>query len=146
MDWTDSPYIAAFFAINQRSIKDVEPFRIWILSIKENSDCYLNNSDYNEMKKDFYVINTKFVVSKRLRRQRGYFSYLKNEMPLEEYLAKEESGVKLFYYDINGGSWLSIMRELSLMGISHNNLFDNLDGIATDVTLDFLHERIGKKE
>lgn len=66
-------------------------------------------------------------------------------MPLGKYLEKEDLGVKMFYYDINGASWLLIMKELSLMGISHNNLFDNLDGIAADVSLDFLHDRMAKK-
>lgn len=141
LDWTDSPYIATFFAIANRTIKDTEPFRIWALKVKKNADYYLQNAKDMELEKDFYIVSTKFFDSKRLRRQRGYFSYLRKDMALEEYLEKNKPDIKLVSYDICGDSWLSIMRELRLMGISHNNLFDNLDGIATDVSLDFLHNR-----
>lgn len=145
LDWTDSPYIAVFFAICNRTIRDSEPFRIWALKIDRTADYYLQKADYDKVINDFYIVNTKFFDSKRLMRQRGYFSFLNNDTPLEEYLKNNKLGIKLVYYDIDGASWLSIMKELRLMGISHNILFDNLDGIAADVTLDFLHNRMTKK-
>jgi len=146
LDWTDSPYIAAFFAIHNRTIQDKAPFRIWALKVKKDADYYLQKAEYAEMKNDFYIISTKFFDSKRLKRQRGYFSYLRNDIPLEKYLQENKIGIKLFFYDINGESWMTIMKELKLMGISHNNLFDNLDGVATDVSLDFLHDHFSCSE
>ncbi len=145
LDWTDSPYIAAFFAICNRTIQDKAPFRIWALKIEKGADYYLQKAEYADMVKDFYIISTKFFDSKRLRRQRGYFSYIRNNIPLEEYLRINKLGIKLFCYDIKGESWLTIMKELKLMGISYNNLFDNLDGIATDISLDFLHDQLALK-
>lgn len=141
LDWSDSPYIAAFFAICKRTIKDTEPFRIWALKVNKDAAYYIQEADEAAMTDDFYIVNTKFFDSKRLRRQRGYFSYLNNDTPLEHYLKKHRPGMKLVCYDINGASWLSIMKELSLMGITYNSMFDNLDGIATDVSLDFLHKQ-----
>lgn len=145
LDWTDSPYIAAFFAICNRTIKNSEPFRIWALKIRKDAVYYLQEAKEEEMTDDFYIVNTKFFDSKRLRRQRGYFSYLDNDMPLEKYLEEHRPDMKLVYYDINGASWLSVMKELRLMGITYNSLFDNLDGIATDVSLDFLHRKLETK-
>lgn len=141
LDWTDSPYIAVFFAISNRALKDIEPFRIWALKISKTADYYLQRANYTEIINDFYIISTRFFDSKRLKRQRGYFSYLNNDKPLDTYLENNNYGIKLTYYDINGTSWLSIIKELSLMGISHNSLYDNLDGVATDVSLDFLYKR-----
>ena len=141
LDWTDSPYIAAFFAISNRAIKDIEPFRIWALKISKTADYYLQKANSSDIINDFYIVNTSFFYSKRLKRQRGYFSYLNNDKPLDIFLKDNRYGIKLTYYDINGTSWLSIIKELSLMGISHNSLYDNLDGIATDVSLDFLYNR-----
>lgn len=92
------------------------------------------------MVKEFCIINTRIFDSRRLRHQRGYFSFLNSDMPLEQYLESQRPDLRLLRYDIEGDSWLSIMKELRLMGISHNSMYDNLDGIATDVALDALHE------
>lgn len=107
-------------------------------------DYYLQKVDYDKVINDFNIVNTKFFDSKRLIHQRGYFSYLSDDIPLEKYLKKNKFGIKLVFYDIDGAFWLPIMKALRLMGISHNILFDNLDGIAADVTLDFLHNRMTK--
>lgn len=140
LDWTDSPYIAVFFAICKRSISDNAPFRIWALRVQKDADYYLEENVSSEMAKDFCIIDTQIFDSRRLQRQRGYFSYLNSDMPLEQYLENAKFDLRLFHYDIEGDFWLSIMRELQFMGISHNSLYDNLDGIATDVTLGALYK------
>jgi len=138
LDWTESPYIAVFFAIRDRTLRDTKTFTVWRMEIDRKADYYLEGEyDEENLPNDFYIIKTKALDSKRIWKQQGYFSYLSSDISLNDYLDSNNPGIDIIPYEIIGEDWVSIMKELKLMGINHGSIFDNLDGIARDTVLDF---------
>lgn len=144
IDWTESPYIAAFFAIFERLMSPADsPFRVWALQVNESdyADGSFSEDDLLNSLRPFHVVRTKLFQSKRLSRQLGCFTFLGLDKDLESYHKNQSTGAKLKFYDVAGENWLGLLRELRLMGISAGTLFDSLDGVARDIILEGLASR-----
>jgi hypothetical protein len=95
---------------------------------------------------EFGIVRTKLFRSRRIFRQMGCFTYIGVNEDLESYQSRHsEKGIVLKKYDISSGNWRSILRELRYMGITSGNLFDDLDGVARDVTLGVLTQRVARR-
>lgn len=138
LDWTESPYIAAFFALCTRTLNDKGAFRIWRMEVDNTADYYMNQKEAQNLSEEFYIIKTRVVDTKRIWKQNGYFSYLNSNESLDDYLKTKNSDVKIRHYDIYENEWVYVMKDLKFMGITHGNIFDSLDGVARDIALDFL--------
>jgi hypothetical protein len=134
LDWTESPFVAVFFALAERLRNpSTQPFKVWKLQIPPSQVCrnlLVDSVDANEP--TFCVIQTKLFESKRLVRQFGCFTYYSRPGALNDYLS-ESGNCEVVGRIIGGEHWEQILHELRLMGISAGNLFDGLDGIATDI-------------
>jgi len=142
IDWTESPYIAAFFAVLERLMSPTDsPFRVWALQVNESDYADASFSEEDLLVRPFHVVRTKLFQSKRLSRQLGCFTYLGLDKDLEYYYKNENKGARVKFYDVSGENWLWLLRELHLMGISSGTLFDSLDGLARDIILEGLASR-----
>lgn len=135
LDWTESPYIATFFAVYDDFLNINEPFKIWALNISDIKNVLLDHRN-NFKDSQFSLIETKLYNSRRLLRQMGCFTYLDSSNCLYEFSKKNYSNIRIKKYLINAEeSRINILNELRMMGITAANIFDDIDGVAFDVML-----------
>ncbi|GGX21175.1 FRG domain-containing protein [Undibacterium macrobrachii] len=134
LDWSESAYVAAYFALSDRlnSIEDEEPARIYILSgsyVLEHSPQFLNLS---ETAPRINIFKPKSKGNQRLIFQRGLF-LISNVIDIESYLMKvstnKQQGVSpLTIVDIPASEARRAIADLAFMGTHAMSLFPGLDG------------------
>ena len=138
LDWTFSPYIALFFAVNDFLLtftNNEKGVRVWAIKVKKN---YLMNisTDISSLSDlDFKIIHGNVLNTKRVSRQLGCFTYHDKSGDLFQY--KTQYNLDLRYFDIAVDKF-HVLSELKLMGINSGVLFNDLNGIAIDAKLNFI--------
>jgi hypothetical protein len=136
LDWTESPYIAAFFAVFDfvKSKQTKPEVCIWI--IDTFNPLWLAGSPEAKLKPPFTVAGWK---NSRLRNQRGWFTTVEPKFTsFEEVLAEIDGGTDLLSKCTISvaNSADSILVDLQLMGISPASLFPDPTGWASSALLD----------
>ena len=136
LDWTESPYVAAFFALSERCGQPSDgPFTVWALRyegpVSDGAD--LTRHDLLEVAEPFRLLRPKVYQSRRLSRQFGYFTFFGRGESMDEHLHDAKVVVKR--YDVAGTRSARMLSQLHLMGISATNLFDDLGGVALDALI-----------
>ena len=141
LDWTMSPYIAAYFAFQQYMDKSEHAPQV-------ASDKYIRiyQLDFEEYQKDipqFEEINDLFLhvsfsVTPLLSNQRAMpqqsVSCISTIDDIEahiEHLEKQRNKTYLTAYDIPFADKSRALKDLELMGITHASLFPGMDGLCT---------------
>lgn len=132
LDWTESPYIAAYFAF-----KDMEPLsgdithvRIFAFDHISWHEAYERIYEMPPSKHHVTVFSPNSKNNPRLIQQQGIHT-ISNVDNINEYIIQYEkkSDKKFLYnYDISIKERPHIMKELHLMGISEMSLFPGIDG------------------
>ncbi len=145
LDWTISPYIAAFFAftvaldlsndgrltagtLNLSAIcLPIEPVAIWRLGARP--DLWVGG--------EFELLSDLTAVNRWQKSQDGVFTRLRhNEFACAaEYLESIGKGDALTCFEVPGGGALSALDELNDMRINFANLFPDLRGAALQANL-----------
>ena len=140
LDWTLSPYVAAFFAFAER-LRDMEhgsgaytvkgnegSVRVWALSMGEQI----------EVPGEFEVVRAHPRAAVRQRAQSGLFTRLRSEEYLEvvPYFASRGLTDYLVAFDIPLDAASHAMRDLQLMNITPATLFPDLYGAAWQANVD----------
>jgi hypothetical protein len=140
LDWSESPYIAAFFALTDY-MESLNPgfnlglptggikwgegsIAIWELVETEG----MENGDFSIVRPE-----TEFSVhSLRVRAQKSVFTKLTHDvhLDLESYLRSRDLIPCLERYDIPGIEAAKALRDLDLMSITFSDLFPDLGGAA----------------
>ncbi len=133
LDWTYSPYIAVYFGLapSPDDPHDMEsPFGVHALRI--DAEAPLGQIKTDEDLKDLQEEEVKFIdtnrfFSRRIIHQQGCFTFQNFAGCLTE---KTKGFFRAFEIDDDHDK---MRRELTLMGITAGNLFDDLGHIARDV-------------
>lgn len=129
LDWTESPYVAAFFAF-QGHFQDAmfgrhlgETVAIWILNPR--------NYIWSE-KRGVRLISPASWDNERLRKQAGWFTLSRTPFRnLVEYVEQFKDADDALRTIIMPSSEAKVaIPDLDLMGVNHGNLFPDLEGRA----------------
>lgn len=140
LDWSESPYVAAFFALTDY-MESLNPgFKLGMpsggITWGEGSIAIWELVETESMEKgEFSIIRpeTEFSVhSLRIRAQKSVFTKLSHNvhLDLESYLRGRDLISCLERYDIPGVEAAKALRDLELMNITFSDLFPDLGGAA----------------
>ncbi|MFA6186825.1 MAG: FRG domain-containing protein [Phycisphaerae bacterium] len=149
LDWTLSPYIAAYFAF--REVNDFQPqsenVKIYIFDYVEWSKSFKQPMDLKDMTSQYVSILRPYAkYNPRIIPQQGIFT-VTNVYDMETHIHScETNSNKKFLY----AALLSVkekpivLKELNLMGINEMSLFPGVDGICRALkTLFFSTRTVG---
>jgi hypothetical protein len=128
LDWTESPYIAAFFAFEGVArLPDPDPpshVAIWCLD-QEETNVWDSESGAQ-------ILHVPGYGNERLRRQLGWFTLLNAPYDtLEEYVKHfSEASEALRQFQVPTADAKQALADLEMMGITYSTIYPGLDGSA----------------
>jgi len=140
LDWTYSPYVAAFFAYhhvkNSEAIaaKDDEKVRVYVFDQKQWRGQFSQLSELTGCRPHFSILEFIALNNERLIPQQSVSS-LTNVDDVESYIRQMDSAESQFLQiiDLPVKQRPAILRELSAMGITAGSLFPGVDGACTEL-------------
>lgn len=135
LDWSLSPYIAAYFAFREIDVQKpgTDYVRIYIFDASEWVNTFEQIYDLRETTKPYVtVIRPVAKNNERLIVQRGAYT-VTNVSDMQNHLTSlGEKMNKMFLYvvDIDVSEKPKVMKDLNLMGINEMTLFPGMDGIC----------------
>lgn len=128
LDWTISPYVAAFFAFSDVVTLGRWEGRVAIWILDARSPVWGEDS--------VHIVNLVSRENERLRAQLGRFTINKTSFrTLEEYVASARNEPSLRQASIPASEAYKGLADLAVMGISHARLFPGLDGAVRTARL-----------
>jgi hypothetical protein len=130
LDWTDSPYIAAFFAISERLPEIQTPIGLDLTGAEIAIYRLLHEPALESH--ELRVLRPMVQELGRMHGQRGLFTWLDAEhfYALEGFLDDTKRGHLLTKVVLSGEAVLEGMRDLKAHGIDYRLLFPDLSGAA----------------
>lgn len=133
LDWTDSPYVAAYFAFNAIDPFNVDNESAAIYSFDELKwlTKYEQIYDYKSNKYHVSSLRPSYRGNHKQMLQQGLFMYT-NCDDIEEYIMNFESepGEYLNKYELDISERPKIMNDLSLMGVSALQLTPSIEAVC----------------
>lgn len=141
LDWTVSPYVAAYFAFEgvnhfHPQTEEVAIFAFnqaaWVKSFKQSYDI-------DEKSPHVSVLRPRMVGNHKLAMQQGCFT-VSNVQDIEEHIKLNEVHREIFLkkYELDVGERPRVMRELSLMGISAIQLMPSVESVCKKAIEDLI--------
>jgi hypothetical protein len=141
LDWTSSPYIAAYFAFE--SVNHFEPqtdeVAIYAFNQRAWTSSYRQVYDYADFTPHVSVLRPRLVGNHKLAVQQGCFTW-SNVKDIEAHLRLNEKDDKKFLvkYTLDVRERPQVMRELSLMGISAIQLMPSVEAVCKKALEDLI--------
>ena len=127
LDWTTSPYVAAFFAFSYTFSEDVvleDSVAVWVLDPKSEIWTEQNGA---------YILDPARHGNERLRNQGGMFTHIISAFDsLEEYVLSFEAPEVLRKILLSTSEIEYALAELKAMQIKHSHLFPGAEGYAKE--------------
>ena len=140
LDWTFSPYIAAYFAF--RDVDDTTPqsqhVRIFLFDQLKWSQTYNQPLNLRDLNPYVSVLRPHAKNNPRIIAQQGAFT-VTNVPDMSLHIQQcEKPGLDFLHIiDIPAKEKPEVMRELNLMGINEMTLFPSIDGICRAIKAQF---------
>ena len=143
LDWTESPYVAAYFAFEKhrkgweiehgrgviaRKLPSDKPVCVWALRVWSGV----------EVSGEFEVVRDVPATAHRQMAQRGLFTRLRSadHLDVESYLKARNLAHSLEVYHLPGSAELDALGDFELMNITPATLFPDLYGAAQQANVD----------
>ncbi len=136
LDWTYSPYVAAFFAFSTCDEEQKEPVRIFHFDYASYTIENAQRLTMASVLPHFSFLEALSIENDRATPQQGLLS-LSNLADIENFIGVRESEKKnryLYAVDLPAGERDSVMSELRLMGITKATMFPGLDSICEELS------------
>lgn len=138
LDWSKSPYVAAFFAINEPAPDELENRAIWVFTQIGMTEVLINQSENlnknNDQIKTITVIDAVSDENSRIISQNGLFTMTPKGDDIEEFIEENLElngmGPVLFKIEIPNSLRENFLRHLDYMNINDASLFPDLIGAA----------------
>lgn len=131
LDWSMSPYVAAFFAfadlLTSSNLSDESNVAIWVLDTEK---------DVWREKHGVMIVSPQRIGNLRLRNQQGKFTLSKTPfISLEEYVNYQKEPLALRKITIPAHELHKALSDLDLMGVNHSNLFTGADSAVRSTSM-----------
>jgi hypothetical protein len=141
LDWTYSPYIAAYFAYSRAKAKYVAAkakVRIFIFDRVEWCAAFQQMLHVGVRVPHFSIVGPISIGNERMIPQQALSSYATVD-DIESYIRSRETDTKRYLrvIDLPLIEREKVMRELSLMGITAGSLFTGIDGACEELKARF---------
>ncbi|MGJ8534884.1 MAG: FRG domain-containing protein [Alphaproteobacteria bacterium] len=127
LDWSSSPYIAAFFAASNYSVCESDYISIWCLDTKGAAKI---------LEKDIQIVDEDYYENTRLISQKGCFTRNDSNLPnMNELFQKPDRFFSnptrpvLHRLDIPVSEGDAILKDLNYMGIDFLRVYPDLEGM-----------------
>jgi len=139
LDWSESPYVAAFFAFSghvRQGINLAKYVAVWVLDSDDKAWNAENGCS---------IVKVPALWNQRIRNQFGRFTYLRTpDDSLEDYVNHfEKDEVRLKKYTIPVRDFRQAMSELDAMGLTHARIYPGLEGNARAAEVRVTLRRLG---
>lgn len=141
LDWTASPYIAAYFAFEGINHFAPQTENVAIFSFNQRlwSTSYRQVYDFADFTPHVSILRPRQVGNHKLAVQQGCFT-VTNVKDIEEHIRLNESDTRKFLtkYELDVRERPRVMRELSLMGISAIQLMPSVEAVCKKAVEDLI--------
>lgn len=140
LDWTHSPFVAAYFAFQpapKPSDEETGRVRIFMLDRKQWMQDFKQYDRVESCPRHFSLLETIPIENERALPQQALFS-VTNVDDIESYINDHEIEYNKRYlrvFDLPLAERDVVLRELRLMGITSSSLFPGFDGICEDIRM-----------
>ena len=125
LDWSESPYVSAFFAFSShltRNHENNEKVAIWVIDVEDP----IWDKDHG-----CEIVNVPSFDNERIKNQHGKFTYLRStKSSIEDYVAEFNGEGYLVKYLIPADDAVKALAELDAMGLSFSRIYPGITGNA----------------
>lgn len=141
LDWTSSPYIAAYFAFEAVNHFSPQKENVAIFSFNQQAwtNTFKQTYDFVDFTPHVSVLRPRIVGNHKLAIQQGCFTW-SNVANIEEHIRLNETPGRKFLtkYELDVRERPKVMRELSLMGISAVQLMPSVEAVCKKALEDLI--------
>jgi hypothetical protein len=136
LDWTYSPFVAAYFAFEHVKVEQRASPRIFIFDQESWNEKYGRLAFFADAAPAHLTVLESLSIGNPRHGPQQALSTVTNIADVEAFVRERERKDNKIYLtacDLPAGEKPRIMRELELMGITYGSLFPGLDGMCHDM-------------